>query len=44
MVDALDRSDELDGNAEKPDEEARISIAINMTEATAPPPHTLVVC
>ena len=39
VVDALDRSEELDADAEKPDEEARISIAINMTEATAPPPH-----
>ena len=37
--DPLDRSSELDTPMEKEDEEARISVAINLTEAIAPPPH-----
>ena len=37
--DPLDRSSELDTPMEKEDEEARISVAINLAEAIAPPPH-----
>lgn len=39
VSDPLDRSGELDSSTDNPDEEARISVAMNFTDAKAPPPH-----
>jgi len=35
----LDRSSELESDEERPDDEARISFAVNFVDASTPPPQ-----